>query len=211
MRPDARNLPAARDMRPAAGPVKSRAGRRTIGLPPQLLALLRAHRAEQEREREKAAQLWHREGWVFTSPIGEPLKYHTDFREWKRLLRHAGLREARLHDARHTAATVLLLLGVPARTVMSLMGWSSAEMASRYQHVTDTIRQEVARQVDDLIWQAHGEAELGHSNRTVQVDRDALAIILRLAELGLAHDEEVDRIESRTVIEQVRTALGRDA
>jgi hypothetical protein len=73
----------------------------------QLLALLRAHGAEQEREREKAAQLWHGEEWVFTSPIGEPLKYHTDFREWKRLLRHAGLREARLHDARHTAATVL--------------------------------------------------------------------------------------------------------
>ncbi len=197
--------------RPAAGPVKSKAGRRTIGLPPQLLALLRAHGAEQEGEREKAAQLWHDEGWVFTSPTGEPLKYHTDFREWQRLLRQAGLREARLHDARHTAATVLLLLGVPARTVMSLMGWSSAEMAARYQHVTDTIRQEVARQVDDLLWQARGEADHGDSDRTVQVDRDALAMILRLAELGLAHDEEVDRIESRAVIEQARTALRRDA
>jgi len=128
-------------------------------VPPQLLALLRAHGAEQKGEREKAAQLWHDDGWVLTSPTDEPLKYHTDFREWKRLLRHAGLREARLHDARHTAATVLLLLGVPARTVMSLMGWSSAEMAARYQHVTDTIRQEVARQVDDLIWQARGEAD----------------------------------------------------
>ena len=31
---------------------------------------------------------------------------------------------------------------------MSLMGWSSAEMAAPYQHVTDTIRQDVARQVD---------------------------------------------------------------
>jgi hypothetical protein len=106
---------------------------------------------------------------------------------------------------------VLLLLGVPARTVMSLMGWSSAEMAARYQHVTDTIRQEVARQVDDLIWQARGEADPGDSDRTVQVDRDVLAMILRLAELGLAHDEEVDRIESRTVIEQVWTALRREA
>jgi hypothetical protein len=41
--------------------------------------------------------------------------------------------------------------------------------------------------------------------------RDALAMIVRLAEFGLAHDEEVDRIESRAVIEQVRTALRRDA
>jgi hypothetical protein len=69
----------------------------------------------------------------------------------------------------------------------------------------------LARQVDDLIWQARGEADNGDSDRTVQVDRDALAMILRLAELGLANDEEVDRIESRAVIERVRTALRRDA
>jgi integrase len=40
----------------------------------------------------------------------------------------------RLHDARHTAATVLLLLGVAERTVMGVMGWSNTAMAARYQH-----------------------------------------------------------------------------
>jgi integrase len=35
---------------------------------------------------------------------------------------------------------------------MSLIGWSSAEMAAGYQHVTDTIRDGVARRVDSLIW-----------------------------------------------------------
>jgi hypothetical protein len=123
-----------------------------------LVALLHAHRAEQERERERAGQLWRDEGWVFASPTGQPLNPNTDYHDWKRLLKEAGLREARLHDARHTAATVLLLLDVPVRTVMSLMGWSSADMAARYQHVTDTIRQDVARQVDGLIWQARGTA-----------------------------------------------------
>ena len=44
--------------------------------------------------------------------------------EWKALLTDAGVRDARLHDARHTAATVLLLLGVPSATVMEIMGWS---------------------------------------------------------------------------------------
>jgi len=47
------------------------------------------------------------------------------------------VREARLHDARHTAATVLLLLGVPDRTVMGLMGWSNSSMTRRYQHITE--------------------------------------------------------------------------
>ena len=73
--------------RAAAGGVKSKAGRRTIGLPPQLVALLRAHRIEQERERALARQLWHDEGWVFATPIGQPINPRTDYSEWKRLLK----------------------------------------------------------------------------------------------------------------------------
>jgi integrase len=64
----------------------------------------------------------------------------------------AGVRDARLHDARHTAATVLLVLGVPERSVMQTMGWSTTAMAARYQHVTDPIRREVAAHVDGLLW-----------------------------------------------------------
>jgi hypothetical protein len=41
-----------------------------------------------------------------------PLDPLRDYAEWKQLLQDAGVRDARLHDARHTAATVLLLLGV---------------------------------------------------------------------------------------------------
>jgi integrase len=69
----------------------------------------------------------------------------------------AGLRDGRLHDARHTAATVLLILGVPERTVMAIMGWSASGMAARYQHVTDGIRQTVAKQVGGLIWETEEE------------------------------------------------------
>lgn len=57
-----------------------------------------------------------------------------------------------MHDARHTAATVLLVLRQPTPTVMSLMGWSSQSMAARYQHVTDALRSQVASQVGNLIW-----------------------------------------------------------
>ena len=57
-----------------------------------------------------------------------------------------------LHDARHTAATVLLVLGVPEWTVMCIMGWSTPAMAARYQHVIDPIRHVVAAQVGGLLW-----------------------------------------------------------
>jgi integrase len=184
--------PQRRNTRPVSGDVKSKAGRRTIGLPAPLVALLRRHRAEQDAERALARQLWRDEGWVFATPTGGPLNHNTDYHEWKRLLKVAGLREARLHDARHTAATVLLILRQPERTVMSLMGWSSTDMAKRYQHVTDTVRADVASQVGSLIWEARSE---GAADETVTVRRQSLATILQLVEDGLLTHEDVDDLD----------------
>ncbi|MEV6035470.1 site-specific integrase [Nonomuraea sp. NPDC052116] len=144
--------PKRLQVRDLTAATKSRAGRRTIGLPAQLVALLRKHREEQQAELAKARQLWQEGDWVFTTSTGAPVSPYSDYHEWKALLATAGLRDGRLHDARHTAATVLLILGVPERTVMAIMGWSSSGMAHRYQHVTDVIRQTVAQQVDGLLW-----------------------------------------------------------
>ncbi len=114
----------------AAGDTKSDAGGRVVGLPAALGDLLREHRVEQERWREAARQLWQDGDWVFTSRVGAPLNPSSDYHRWKALLREAGVRDGRLHDARHMAATVLLVLGVPERTVMGIMGWSSTAMAA---------------------------------------------------------------------------------
>ena len=142
----------------AAGDTKSDAGRRMVGLPPALVELLRRHRNQQETWRERARQLWQAdEEWVFTSPVGKPLNPNSDYHRWKALLKEAGVRDGRLHDARHTAATVLLVLGVPERTVMGIMGWSSTAMAARYQHVTDPIRRGVAAQIGRLLWSSRTE------------------------------------------------------
>ncbi len=142
-----------RQIRPDTDDTKSRAGRRTVGLPGELVTLLQKHRDEQDQERENSRQLWTDGGWVFATRTGGPLNPNTDYREWKHLIHEAGVRDARLHDARHTAATALLILGVPERAVMDLMGWSSTSMAKRYQHVTGQIRQDIAAQLNGLIWQ----------------------------------------------------------
>lgn len=68
------------------------------------------------------------------------------------MLKEAGARDIQLPDARHTAAAVLLVLGVPERMVMGIMGWSSTAMAARYQHVTNPIRRQAADQVDGALW-----------------------------------------------------------
>jgi integrase len=123
-----------------------------VGLPSELVELLKRHRGEQDAERATAAQLWRDAGYVFATPTGEPINPSTDYHQWKRLLARAGLRDGRLHDARHTAATALLIICVPERAVMGLMGWSTTAMAARYQHITSTVRDDVAKRVGGLIW-----------------------------------------------------------
>jgi integrase len=134
--------------------VKSKAGRRTIALPAPLLDLLRAHQEIQAQERITAGSLWEDHEFVFTQPNGRPIDPKADQQAWKDLLEEAGVREARLHDARHTAATMLLVLNIGTRAVMDLMGWSSSSMAARYQHVTNDLRHDIADSLGILVWGA---------------------------------------------------------
>ena len=150
--------PKRQKARPDTAPTKSRAGRRTIGLPAELTKILQEHWKEQTAERKRARQLWKDEGWVFAKRTGEALSPNIDYREWKQILTTAGIRDGRLHDARHTAATVLLLLGVPERAVMDVMGWSSSSMVKRYQHVTAPVRMDIAERVGGLLWAANEAA-----------------------------------------------------
>ncbi|WP_037840121.1 tyrosine-type recombinase/integrase [Streptomyces sp. NRRL S-337] len=150
--------PDRREVRREFKSTKSRAGRRTIGLPDPIIKLLIKHREEQERERQEAGELWQGTGYVFASPIGAPLIPNTDYHQWKHLLAAAGVRDGRLHDARHAAAQVLLLLGVPDVIVDAIMGWEpggAARMRARYMHVTGPLLKKVAKQIAGALW---GEA-----------------------------------------------------
>jgi integrase len=173
-------------LRTETADTKSRAGRRAIGLPDELVALLRKHRDEQAHERQTAAQLWQEGEWVFTTPTGQPVNPRTDYTEWKRLLKAAGLRDARLHDARHTAATVLLLLEVPERAVMSIMGWSNTAMAARYQHLTAKIRSNVAKRVGGLLWQTPETPPTAAGSAVADASGPALASRTRHNGTGIA-------------------------
>lgn len=147
-----------------AAEVKSRAGRRVVGIPSPLVQVLDRHRREQEQEREKAGNMWREEGWVFTNRLGGPLHPRVDHDTWKELLSQADVRDARLHDARHTAATMLLLLGVPSRAVMDVMGWSEASMTKRYQHVTPEVTSSIAERVGELFWPSETSSQEGEED-----------------------------------------------
>ena len=76
---------------------------------------------------------------------------------------------------------------------------------SPYQHVTDAIRQDVAKQVDELIWQADGAVA---DADTVPVNRSSLAALLRLAEFGLTHSDSTVAADARAALDHIRTILG---
>lgn len=148
--------PAACAMREGGGLVfrektKSKA-RRVVGVPDQLLALLREQRRSQAAERLAAGPAWVEHDLIFPQVNGKPMDPRGDARAWKGILIAAGVRDARLHDARHTNATMLLAQGVDGRVVMELLGWSQSVLLMRYQHVMAPMRQEAADRVGKAIW-----------------------------------------------------------
>ena len=76
-----------------------------------------------------------------------------DHRAWRQLLTAAGVRQAKLHDARHTAATVMLSLGVPARVAMQVLGHSQISLTlGTYSHVVPELADEAAERVREALW-----------------------------------------------------------
>jgi integrase len=131
---------------------KSRAGLRTLVLPPNLLDGMRRHQLWQEEQRAAAAEAWEEHGFVFAQPNGHPIGAPADWKAWKDLLAAAGVRPARLHDARHTAATLLLQQGIAARVAMQLLGHSQISMTMHYTHVVPELAEEAALRIDDALW-----------------------------------------------------------
>jgi hypothetical protein len=85
-----------------AGPPKTRAGRRTVGLPPFLVHELEAHLAAAQRPRSH----------VFTAPGGGPLRVPSfRARFWVPATKAAGLQGLRIHDLRHTAVALWIAAG----------------------------------------------------------------------------------------------------
>ncbi|WP_407940523.1 tyrosine-type recombinase/integrase [Nonomuraea montanisoli] len=79
------------------------------------MALLKTHKKTQSAERLKAGDRWTDHDLVFTTRHGGPIERTEDWKQWKAILKQAGVRDVRVHDARHTAATLLIEQGVHIR------------------------------------------------------------------------------------------------
>jgi integrase len=142
------------------------------------LEALREHKKAQDAEREFAGTEWQEGGWVFTQPTGRPIDPRADHTEWKSLLAGAEVRDARLDDARHTAATMLLVLKVPLPAIMEVMGWGEASVAKRYVHVPTEVVLSIAEQVEGLLWKAAPTGKSAQAKKLTDEQRQALLSLL---------------------------------
>ncbi len=124
---------------------KTERSRRTLPLPPTVLAALRQHRHRQLQERLVAGSRWNN-SWdlVFTSTIGTPLDARNVVRHFKGALERADLPDMRWHDLRHSCGSILAAKKVPLRVIQEILGHSQISTTVRYAHVVPEAQREAA-------------------------------------------------------------------
>jgi len=119
------------------GEPKTKAGHRIISIDAGTASVLSAWRKRQAEERLLVGAGWRDHGLVFVDPVGEPPHPETVTRWWREAVAKAEVPPIRLHDARHTAATIMLRSGVPVKVVTQRLGHADVAVTMRvYQHVT---------------------------------------------------------------------------
>jgi integrase len=130
---------------------KTESSKRKIVLPRFVLEALKKHREEQAEIRAKAGAAWQERDIVFSNYFGGFVE-RAHISTWlKQLLKQAGLPELRIHDLRHSAATVLLKMNVNPKQVQELLGHSSIVITmDRYSHVMPDMQRGMMDQLDDF-------------------------------------------------------------
>ncbi len=97
---------------------------------------------------------------MFCRADGDFIRPQTLLRQFKKVLQEAGLPEKRLHDLRHTAATLLLGMGVEMKVIQDILGHSNiATTANIYAHVLPAMRQDAMKKMDELLGRRTRSAE----------------------------------------------------
>ena len=128
---------------------KTTKGRRSIVLPSFVRDLLQQHLLRQKEIKAQAGEMWQENGLVFASNIGTFFHPNRLLEEFNQLLAEAGLPHLRFHDLRHSAATILLSMGVHPKIVQEILGHSDISMTlDTYSHVLPTLQHEAMAKID---------------------------------------------------------------
>jgi integrase len=140
-----RNTLVMVDGKPIMAEPKTAKGRRSLMLAPQVLEAVRAHRAHQAAERLSWGVDYTDSGVVVTTEDGRPMHPETLSGLFVRQAKRVGLPPIRLHDLRHSVASILLAQGVHPKVVSEQLGHATIALTlDTYSHVIPSLQQEAA-------------------------------------------------------------------
>ena len=131
---------------------KSVKSRRTIALTPSTAILLGKYRQDRTALLADFEKKLEDSDLVFCQLNGSPLLPSTISQAWRRIAIRAGLKGVRLHDARHTHASLMLKQGIHPKVVQERLGHASIQTTlDIYSHVTPGIQQAAANRFDEMV------------------------------------------------------------
>ena len=120
------------------GKPKSKASTRTLPMPDEVVDVLRAARKRQAEERLAFGSGYGSGEYVASDETGQPTHPDTLTSRWGRMLDELDIQRVRLHDARHSCATLMHLRQVPIAVIAAWLGHASAAFTmSVYAHSQD--------------------------------------------------------------------------
>ncbi|MFC2031946.1 tyrosine-type recombinase/integrase [Chloroflexota bacterium] len=131
---------------------KTTKGRRLISLSPSTVAVLEEYGERQDKLRQNIGSTLTEDDLVFCHEDGTPLLPNGVSHAWTKLANRIGLKGIRLHDARHTHASLLLKQGVHPKIVQERLGHASIQITlDTYSHVAPGLQQAAANRFDDIV------------------------------------------------------------
>jgi integrase len=131
---------------------KTERGRRSVALDPQTVGVLRAHRKRQVAEQLALGPAYQDRGLVFCREDGTPIHPDRASKLFAQHVKAAGLPRIRLHDLRHTHATLALVAGVHPKVVSERLGHSSIAITlDTYSPAIPALQEDAAATVAALL------------------------------------------------------------
>ena len=132
---------------------KTARGRRSIALDPETVEVLKTQAARQLADQEEWGDGWIDSGYVFTKENGEPLHPEAVTRYFRQAVRRSMLPTIRLHDLRHTHATLALQAGVHPKVVSERLGHATVAITlDTYSHAIPAMQEEAAVLIAGLVF-----------------------------------------------------------
>ena len=154
---------------------KTQAGKWTIDLPEFFIDMLKAHKVKQEERRIKVGEAWEGRDLVFPDLTGGYLNPIHVLRMFKKILERAELPHMHFHDLRHSAATILISMGINPKVIQELLGHSDISITlGIYGHLFPSMQKEIVDKWQGVFGSIDEDEEDDEDEESDEDDRESL-------------------------------------